>query len=104
MLTEGNDTQPGSLTTSLSIAFTRTEIEGFLFNDQRVAWASSVIKARDPLAGLQEIDRCKIIEMVQRDVHLAPSHLTEDAKHFNAIFGSRVPNLSHRKNLKAGGN
>lgn len=37
------------------------------------------------------------IEMVQRYAHLAPNHLTEHARQIDAIFGSRVPNLSHGK-------
>ena len=44
----------------------------------------------------------KRIERVQRYAHLAPDHLTEHARQIDAIFGSRVPNLSHTENLKAG--
>lgn len=41
--------------------------------------------------------------MVQRYAHLAPNHLTEHARQIDAIFGSRVPNLSHGEILKVEG-
>lgn len=31
--------------------------------------------------------------------HLAPNHLTEHARQIDAIFGSRVPKLSHIEKL-----
>lgn len=42
------------------------------------------------------------IAMAGRYVHLAPNNLTEQMRQIDAIFGSRVPNLSHVENLKAG--
>jgi len=43
------------------------------------------------------------IEMVQRYAYLAPNHLTEHAQQIDAIFGSRVPHLSHVENQVVGG-
>ena len=44
-----------------------------------------------------EMSAWESIEMVRRYAHLAPNHLTEHARQIDAIFGSRVPNLSHGK-------
>lgn len=41
--------------------------------------------------------------MIQRYAPLASNHLTEHARQIDAIFGSRVPNLSHVENLVVGG-
>ena len=50
-----------------------------------------------------EMGGWKSIEMVRRYAHLAPKHLTERARQIDAIFSSRVPNLSHGEILKAEG-
>lgn len=89
--------------TAWRAALKRAGIEDFRFHDLRHTWASWLIQAGVPLSALQEMGGWESIEMVQRYAHLAPSHLTEHARHIDAIFGIRVPNLSHGENLKAGG-
>ena len=89
--------------TAWRAALKRAGIEDFRFHDLRHTWASWLIQAGVPLSALQEMGGWESIEMVQRYAHLAPNHLTEHARQIDAIFGNRVPNLSHRENLKAGG-
>lgn len=89
--------------TAWRAALKRTGIEDFRFHDLRHTWASWLIQAGVPLSALQEMGGWESIEMVQRYAHLAPNHLTEHARQIDAIFGSRVPNLSHVENLVVGG-
>ncbi|MFV9667903.1 tyrosine-type recombinase/integrase [Pantoea sp. KXB25] len=89
--------------TAWRAALKRAGIEDFRFHDLRHTWASWLIQAGVPLSALQEMGGWESIEMVQRYAHLAPNHLTEHARQIDAIFGSRVPNLSHVENLAAGG-
>lgn len=89
--------------TAWRAALKRAGIEDFRFHDLRHTWASWLIQAGVPLSALQEMGGWESIEMVQRYAHLAPNHLTEHARQIDAIFGSRVPNLSHVENLVAGG-
>ena len=89
--------------TAWRAALKRAGIDDFRFHDLRHTWASWLIQAGVPLSALQEMGGWESIEMVQRYAHLAPNHLTEHARQIDAIFGSRVPNLSHGENLKAGG-
>lgn len=89
--------------TAWRIGLKRAGIEDFRFHDLRHTWASWLIQSGVPLSALQEMGGWESIEMVQRYAHLAPNHLTEHARQIDAIFGSRVPNLSHVENLKAGG-
>ena len=81
-------------------ALIRAGIDDFRFHDLRHIWASWLIQAGVPLSALQEMGGWESIEMVQRYAHLAPNHLTEHARQNDAIFGSRVPNLSHGEILK----
>lgn len=81
--------------TAWRAALKRAGIEDFRFHDLRHTWASWLIQAGVPLSALQEMGGWESIEMVQRYAHLAPNHLTEHARQIDAIFGSRVPNLSH---------
>ena len=89
--------------TAWRAALKRAGIDDFRFHDLRHTWASWLIQAGVPLSALQEMGGWESIEMVQRYAHLAPNHLTEHARQIDAIFGSRVPNLSHVENLVAGG-
>ncbi|WP_370426094.1 tyrosine-type recombinase/integrase [Pantoea vagans] len=89
--------------TAWRAALKRAGIEDFRFHDLRHTWASWLIQAGVPLSALQEMGGWESIEMVQRYAHLAPNHLTEHARQIDAIFGSRVPNLSHVENLVVGG-
>ena len=89
--------------TAWRAALKRAGIEDFRFHDLRHTWASWLIQAGVPLSALQEMGGWESIEMVQRYAHLAPNHLTEHARQIDAIFGSRVPNLSHMENLVVGG-
>lgn len=89
--------------TAWRAALKRAGIEDFRFHDLRHTWASWLIQAGVPLSALQEMGGWESIEMVQRYAHLAPNHLTEHARQIDAIFGSRVPNLSHVGNLVVGG-
>ncbi|MGD8164779.1 site-specific integrase [Pantoea sp. FN0307] len=89
--------------TAWRAALKRAGVEDFRFHDLRHTWASWLIQSGVPLSALQEMGGWESIEMVQRYAHLAPNHLTEHARQIDAIFGSRVPNLSHVENLKAGG-
>ncbi len=89
--------------TAWRAALKRVGIEDFRFHDLRHTWASWLIQAGVPLSALQEMGGWESIEMVQRYAHLAPNHLTEHARQIDAIFGSRVPNLSHGENLKVEG-
>lgn len=88
--------------TAWRAALKRAGIEDFRFHDLRHTWASWLIQAGVPLSALQEMGGWESIEMVQRYAHLAPNHLTEHARQIDAIFGSRVPNLSHVENMVAG--
>jgi integrase len=85
--------------TAWRAALKRAGIEDFRFHDLRHTWASWLIQAGVPLSALQEMGGWESIEMVQRYAHLAPNHLTEHARQIDAIFCSRVPNLSHVENL-----
>lgn len=76
----------------------RAGIEDFRFHDLRHTWASWLIQSGVPLSVLQEMGGWESIEMVRRYAHLAPSHLTEHARQIDAIFGVRVPNMSHDEN------
>lgn len=89
--------------TAWRAALKRAGIDDFRFHDLRHTWASWLIQAGVPLSALQEMGGWESIEMVQRYAHLAPNHLTEHARQIDAIFGSRVPNLSHVENLVVGG-
>ncbi|MGD8203427.1 site-specific integrase [Pantoea sp. FN0305] len=89
--------------TAWRAALKRAGVEDFRFHDLRHTWASWLIQSGVPLSALQEMGGWESIEMVQRYAHLAPNHLTEHARQIDAIFGSRVPNLSHVENLKARG-
>ncbi|NEG85044.1 tyrosine-type recombinase/integrase [Pantoea agglomerans] len=89
--------------TAWRAALKRAGIEDFRFHDLRHTWASWLIQAGVPLSALQEMGGWESIEMVQRYAHLAPNHLTEHARQIDAIFGRRVPNLSHVENLVVGG-
>lgn len=89
--------------TAWNIGLKRAGIEDFRFHHLKHTWASWLIQSGVPLTALQEIGGWESIKMVRRYAHLAPSYLTEHARHIDAIFGSRVPNLSHVENLKAGG-
>lgn len=89
--------------TAWRAALKRAGIEDFRFHDLRHTWASWLIQAGVPLSALQEMVGWESIEMVQRYAHLAPNHLTEHARQIDAIFGNRVPNLSHVGNLVVGG-
>lgn len=75
-------------------------IKDFRFQDLQHTWASWLIQAGVPLSALQEMGGWESIEMVQRYAHLAPNHLTEHARHIDAIFRVSVPNLSHGENMK----
>lgn len=90
--------------TAWRAALKRAGIEDFRFHDLRHTWASWLIQAGVPLSALQEMGGWESIEMVQRYAHLAPNHLTEHARQIDAIFGSRVSNLSHGEKIKAEGN
>ncbi|WP_394515389.1 tyrosine-type recombinase/integrase [Pantoea sp. SGAir0215] len=85
--------------TAWRAALKRAGIEDFRFHDLRHTWASWLIQAGVPLSALQEMGGWESIEMVQRYAHLAPNHLTEHARQIDAIFGSRVTNLSHIEKL-----
>lgn len=76
-------------------ALKRAGIEAFRFHDLRHTWASWLIQAGVPLSVLQEMGGWESIDMVRRYAHLSPRHLTEHAKHIDAIFDNDVPNLSH---------
>lgn len=89
--------------TAWRAALKRAGIEDFRFHDLRHTWASWLIQAGVPLSALQEMGGWESIEMVQRYAHLAPNHLTEHARHIDAIFGARVPNPSHEGKLKVSG-
>ncbi|PAW37361.1 hypothetical protein CIL06_17310 [Pantoea vagans] len=52
---------------------------------------------------LQEIDAWESMKLIKQYSDFAPNYLTEHARQIDAIFGSRVPNLSHVENLVAGG-
>lgn len=88
--------------TAWRAALVRAGIEDFRFHDLRHTWASWLIQAGVPLSALQEMGGWESIEMVQRYAHLAPNHLTEHARHIDAIFSASVPNLSHKEILKTG--
>lgn len=88
--------------TAWRAALVRAGIEDFRFHDLRHTWASWLIQAGVPLSALQEMGGWESIEMVQRYAHLAPNHLTEHARHIDAIYSASVPNLSHKENLKSG--
>lgn len=88
--------------TAWRAALVRAGIEDFRFHDLRHTWGSWLIQAGVPLSALQEMGGWESIEMVQRYAHLAPNHLTEHARHIDAIFSASVPNLSHKENLKSG--
>lgn len=87
---------------SWRLALKRAGIEGFRFHDLRHTWASWLIQSGVPLSALQEMGGWESIEMVRRYAHLAPNHLTGHARKIDAIFNVRVPNLSHKENLKSG--
>lgn len=86
--------------TAWRAAMKRAGIENFRFHDLRHTWASWLVQAGVPLSALQEMGGWESIEMVQRYAHLAPGHLTEHARHIDAIFSASVPNLSQAGNLK----
>lgn len=88
--------------TAWRAALVRAGIEDFRFHDLRHTWASWLIQAGVPLSALQEMGGWESIEMVQRYAHLAPNHLTEHARHIDAIFNVCVPNSSHSGKIKAG--
>ncbi|MBC8952587.1 integrase [Xenorhabdus sp. PB62.4] len=75
-------------------ALKRSGIENFRFHDLRHTWASWLVQAGVPLSILQEMGGWESIEMVRRYAHLAPNHLTEHARHIDAIFDTQVPSTS----------
>jgi len=89
--------------TAWRAALKRAGIENFRFHDLRHTWASWLVQAEVPLSALQEMGGWESIEMVQRYAHLAPNHLTEHARHIDAIFRVDVPNLSQSEKLEIGG-
>lgn len=89
--------------TAWRAALKRAGIENFRFHDLRHTWASWLVQAGVPLSALQEMGGWESIEMVQRYAHLAPNHLTEHARHIDAIFRVDVPNLSQSGKLEIGG-
>lgn len=89
--------------TAWNIGLKAPGIEDFRFHDLRHTWASWLIQSGVPLSTLQEMGGWESIEMIQRYAPLASNHLTEHARQIDAIFGSRVPNLSHVENLVVGG-
>lgn len=89
--------------TAWRAALKRADIKNFRFHDLRHTWASWLVQAGVPLSALQEMGGWESIEMVQRYAHLAPNHLTENARHIDTIFRVDVPNLSQSGNFKAGG-
>ncbi|CAK9884244.1 MAG: Tyrosine recombinase XerD [Candidatus Erwinia impunctatus] len=86
--------------TAWRAALSRAGIEDFRFHDLRHTWASWLIQAGVPLSALQEMGGWESIEMVQRYAHLAPNHLTEHARHIDAILKDCVSNMSHVENNK----
>lgn len=88
--------------TAWRAALKRAGIENFRFHDLRHTWASWLVQAGVPLSALQEMGGWESIEMVQRYAHLAPNHLTEHARHIDAIFKVDVPNLSQSGKFKFG--
>lgn len=76
----------------------RAGIEDFRFHDLRHTWASWLIQSGVPLSVLQEMGGRESIEMVSRYAHLAPNHLTEQARQIDSILGVCVPNMSHKEN------
>lgn len=89
--------------TAWRAALKRAGIENFRFRDLRHTWASWLFQAVVPLSPLQEMGGWESIEMVQRYAHQAPNHLTEHARHIDAIFKVDVPNLCHSGKLSPTG-
>jgi site-specific recombinase XerD len=56
--------------------------------------AGWLVQSGIPLSILQEMDGRESIEMVRHYAHLAPNHLTEHAKHIDAIFGTYTHSTS----------
>ncbi|WP_132922882.1 integrase [Sodalis ligni] len=81
--------------TAWRLAMKRAGIENFRFHDLRHTWASWLVQSGVPISVLQEMGGWESIEMVRRYAHLAPSHLTEHAKHIDDLFKENVPNRSH---------
>ncbi|HGJ5881892.1 integrase [Arsenophonus sp.] len=81
--------------TAWKMALKRAGVENFRFHDLRHTWASWLVQSGVSLSVLQEMGGWESIEMVRRYAHLAPCHLTEHAKHIDAILEDQVPNPSH---------
>lgn len=76
----------------------RDGIEDVRFLDLHHTWASWLVQSGGPLSALQEMGGWESIEMVQRYAHLSPNHLTERARHIDAVLGSRVTDMSQEEN------